>query len=141
MAGRGVVRIAAVAVALSAVCGAVPASALDLPIARCDPIDPAVCLQPWPNDFFTTPDATTDTGKRLNLDILGMPRNVEGKPIDPSEWNRNDGFSPGSEIVTKVPGLDNQQAFERTGAVPIDDMARAFDPGQPIVLINVRTRA
>src|SRR5206468_5575645 len=54
-----------------------------LPIARCDPIDPAVCLQPWPNDFFTVEDKTTDTGRRLNLDILGMPRNIAGKPIDP----------------------------------------------------------
>ena len=24
-----------------------------------------------------------------------MPRNVAGNPIDPTEWNRNDGFSPG----------------------------------------------
>jgi hypothetical protein len=142
MAGRGEVRIAAVAVALSAAFGAAPAGALDLPIARCDPIDPAVCLQPWPNDYFTVDETPNEPGGRhLNLDILAMPRNVEGKPIDPSEWNRNDGFSPGSEIVTKVPGLDNQQAFERTGAVPIDDMARAFEPDQPIVLINVRTRA
>ena len=44
-----------------------------------------------------------------------MPRNVAGKPIDPTEWNRNDGFTPGSPIKTLVPGLDNQAAFDRTG--------------------------
>ena len=33
---------------------------------RCDFLDPAVCLQPWPNDYFTVADATTDTGRRLN---------------------------------------------------------------------------
>ena len=27
--------------------------------AACDPLDPAVCLQPWPNDFFTVEDPTT----------------------------------------------------------------------------------
>jgi hypothetical protein len=31
-----------------------------------------------------------------------MPRNVAGVPIDPTEFNRNDGFSPGNLIVTKV---------------------------------------
>ena len=30
----------------------------------------------------------------------------EGKPIDPTEWNRNDGFSPGTMVLTFVPGLD-----------------------------------
>ena len=44
----------------------------------CDPLDPAVCLQPWPNDLFTVADSTTDTGKRLNLNLLGMPRNIAG---------------------------------------------------------------
>ena len=30
----------------------------------------------------------------LNLSVLGTPRNVAGKPIDPTDQNRNDGFSP-----------------------------------------------
>src|SRR5437773_1800823 len=72
----------------------------------CDPIDPTACLLPFPNDFFTVPDATTDTGLRVHLDAAGMPRNAQATPIDPSEWNRNDGFSPGAEIVTHVSGLD-----------------------------------
>ena len=28
---------------------------------RCDFLDPAVCLQPWPNDYFTVADPSTDT--------------------------------------------------------------------------------
>jgi hypothetical protein len=105
----------------------------------CDPLDPAVCLQPWPNDYFTTPDATTDTGRRLDLNPLAMPRNIAGNPIRPDEWNRNDGFSPGQKIVTKVPGLDNRTAFHRTRAVPITDVARTYDKNQPIVVINADT--
>ncbi len=61
-----------------------------------------------------------------------MPRNAAGVPIRPDEYNRNDGFSPGSPIHTFVPGLD----FERTGLVPITDMARAFDADQPAVVID-----
>src|SRR4051812_27187706 len=107
--------------------------------ASCDPIDPAACLYPWPNDHFTVADGSTDTGRRLTLGLTETPRNRLGKPIDPTEFNRNDGFSPGSLIVTKGPGLDNPAAFSRTGAVPIDDMGRSFDPDQPVVVIDART--
>ena len=108
--------------------------------APCDDLDPSVCLLPWPNDLFTKPDPTTDTGKRLDLGLDQMPRNAAGKPIDPTELNRNDGFSPGSLIVTRVPGLDSQAAFERTGLVPITNPKRSFDKDQPAVLIDATTR-
>jgi hypothetical protein len=108
---------------------------------RCDIIDPAVCLQPFPNDYFTVADSTTETGRRVELNLLSMPRNKAGKPIDPADIDRNDGFGPGSPIVTRVPGLDNAQAFQRTGAVPITDLARTYDLAQPVVVINTRTLA
>jgi hypothetical protein len=108
---------------------------------RCDFIDGAHCLFPFPNDHFTTPDPSTATGRRLDLSLLSMPTNRGGKPIDPSVINRNDGFSPGAKIVTRVPGLDSAAAFRRTGAVPITDMGRSFDADQPVVLIDARTRA
>ncbi|MEA2429464.1 MAG: hypothetical protein QOF37_3092 [Thermoleophilaceae bacterium] len=108
---------------------------------RCDWLDTAVCLQPWPNDYFTTSDATTATKLRLNLDIQSTPRNRAGKPIDPADYNRNDGFSPGTPIVTKIPGLDTKRAFDNSGIVPMTDMGRAFAPRQPLVVIDTRTRA
>src|SRR5262249_19531875 len=33
----------------------------------CDFLDPSVCLYPFPNDWFTVPDATTDTGRRVSF--------------------------------------------------------------------------
>src|SRR5919198_1685389 len=68
-----------------------------------------------------------------------MPANAEGKHIDPTDYNRADGYSPGQLIVTHVPGLDNQGAFNRTRAVPVTDMARTYDRNQPIVLLNADT--
>jgi hypothetical protein len=118
---------------------AAPAQA-QTPAVGCDPLDPAVCLQPWPNDYFTVPDASTDTGRRLDLNILAMPRNISSNPIRPDDWNRNDGFSPGQMITTKVPGLDTPAAFQNTGAVPITDMSRFLAPNQPVVVINAATR-
>ncbi|HEX8074945.1 MAG TPA: hypothetical protein VF545_08185, partial [Thermoleophilaceae bacterium] len=108
---------------------------------RCDWIDEADCMFPWPNDFFTTGDATTDTKRRLNLNLLSMPKNVEGKPIDPAPYNRNDGFSPGSLITTKVRGLETRGVFQRSGIVPIDDMGQAFRADQPVVVIDTKTAA
>jgi hypothetical protein len=139
---RSASRRVAAFVACVAVGGAVlfaqPAPA-EVEGPQCDPIDPAVCLQPFPNDYFTVSDPSTTTGRRLNLPLSGMPRNVAGKPIDPTDMNRSDGFSPGEAIVTRVPGLDNPQAFAKTGAVPVTDMARAMDPAQPIVVIDAQT--
>ena len=115
-----------------------PVSAAD-PLSNCDPLDPAACMLPFPNDFFTRADRSTPTGLRIDFRLADMPRNVAQKPIDPGPYNMNDGFSPGQEIVTHVPGLDSQKAFDATGAVPISDVARSFDPGQPVVVIDADT--
>jgi hypothetical protein len=127
------------ALVVAALCAGPAAAAPPVQIG-CDPIDPAVCLQPFPNDYFTVPDTSTDTGRRVNFDITAMPQNVEGKPIDPTDYNRADGFSPGNSIFTKIPGLDNATAFQKTGAVPITDIERYLDADQPLVVINADTR-
>jgi hypothetical protein len=106
---------------------------------RCDFLDPAICLQPWPNDYFTVPDQSTDTDRRINLHQDSMPANTKGVHIDPAEYNRNDGFSPGNTIIARIPGLDSPQALEATGAVPIDDIGAYDDPDQPVVVINAET--
>lgn len=101
----------------------------------CDPADTAACMLPFPNDWFTVPDRTTATGRRVNLSPLATPRAGGVLPADPKEWNRNDGFSPGSAMLTRVPGLD----LGRTGAAPITDMARSLAPDAPIVLMDATT--
>lgn len=106
-----------------------------LDAGRCDPLDSHHCMFPWPNDFFTVEDEATDTGRRVAISALAMPRNVLGKPIDPAEWNRNDGFSPGQKILARVPGLD----MARTGAVPLTDIGDSLRRDQPIVVIDADT--
>jgi hypothetical protein len=97
------------------------------------------CLFPFPSDHYTVPDSSTPTGMRVNLSDASTPANKDGVHINPAGINTSDGFSPGESIVTRVPGLDNPQAFQNTGAVPLTDMDRAFDPNQPIVLIDAST--
>ncbi|HEY7595439.1 MAG TPA: hypothetical protein VH969_19970 [Actinophytocola sp.] len=105
------------------------------PAPPCDPIVAADCLLPFPNDYFTVPDRSTPTGRRVNLTPEMMPRNTSGVPIDPAEWNRNDGFSPGSMIVTAVPGID----LTKTGAAQLTDIGRSLRPDAPIVLLDATT--
>jgi hypothetical protein len=98
----------------------------------CDFLDTAKCLYPFPNDYFTVRDRATDTDRRVQLSADAMPRNAAGVPIDPTEWNRNDGFSPGSAILTVVPGVD----LERTGAAPETDIGRSLRANAPVVLLD-----
>jgi hypothetical protein len=109
------------------------------PSKRCDFIDPTVCLYPWPNDVYTKRDRGTPTGRRLNLRRASMPRNKAGKPIDPTDMNRADGFSPGSMLITKVPGLDNPRAARRSALPPIGDLTKSLRRRSPVVVINART--
>ena len=105
---------------------------------RCDDLDETACLLPFPNDAFTGADPGTDTGRRINLSIASTPRNVAGVPVDPTEWNRNDGFSPGSMVLTHVPGID----LHETWGTPLDliqDLSMYARPDAPIVLIDATT--
>jgi hypothetical protein len=107
---------------------------IDLPLdpATCDPLGGARCLLPFPNDYYTVADGGTDTGRRLALARTATPANVDGVHIDPTELNRNDGFSPGSAIVLQLPGVD----LAASGAVPITDMGRYKEDDAPIVVID-----
>src|SRR5439155_8252458 len=107
--------------------------------AVCDPIDQSDCLVPWPNDYFTTADASTATGIRLNVSPLATPRNAAGTPIDPTDWNRLDGFSPGSQIVTHVAGMDNPQAFKNTNPPTNINIARSLRKTSPVIVLDATT--
>ena len=101
----------------------------------CDPVAPVGCLLPFPNNYFTVLDRRSATGLRVHLDAAAMPANALGVHIDPTEWNRQDGFSPGQPILVQVPGLD----ATRSRIAPVTDVGASLDADAPIVLINART--
>lgn len=110
------------------------------PAADCQPFSTTPCLLPFPNNLYTRSDHLTATGRRVHLPAAAMPVNKSGQRISVAEYDRNDGFSPGSAVIVHVPGLDNAQAFRRTGAVALTNMAGAFTPGQPVVIIDASNR-
>ena len=82
-------------------------------------IPPLVARMPFPNDWFTKDDPTSATGRRVDLTLPMMPRNVAGKPIEPQEWNRGDGFSAGAQILTLVPGMTKNSDLVPSGLPPV----------------------
>ncbi|CAN5520827.1 hypothetical protein BH10ACT11_BH10ACT11_01700 [soil metagenome] len=108
---------------------------------RCDFIDAAgqECLFPYPNDYYTRKDTSTDTGLRLNLSSESTPANTSGVHIDPADLNASDGFSPGAMVVLHVPGLDNPAAFQATNPVAITGQGAYKNPSTAVVLIDAAT--
>ncbi len=105
------------------------------PLAPCDPLGGAQCLLPFPNDYFTVPEAGTATGRRVRIERSSTPANAEGTHVDPTEINRNDGFSPGSALTVQIPGLD----LQASGAAPVTDIGASLNPNAPIVIVDTQT--
>ena len=138
-------RVALLAAVLTiAAFGAATSTAFAAPATHtCDSLDPHSCLLPWPNNHFTYPTNRTATGLRLNLFPYLMPKNKDGVAFDPAELNRSDGFSPGSTLMTFVPGLDLKRsgaAKQGLGIAPITDIGRYRDRRAAIVLLDAFTR-
>ena len=104
-------------------------------LVECTASTPRECLLPWPNDAFTVPDPSTPTGRRLSLTPAAVPRNVDGAPIDVSEQNRADGFSPHSVILVDLPGLDP----EASGIPGSTDIGASLAAQAPIIITDTVT--
>ena len=90
---------------------------------------------PWPNDRFTVADETTPTGRRLALPEVGAPVNSDGVPVDLTDQNRGDGFSPSSSILLSAPDVD----VAESGLAPSTDIGRSLADDAPIVLTDLDT--
>jgi hypothetical protein len=115
------------------------ASAAARPTADCQPYSGGACLFPFPDNRFTRADHASATGRRVHLPAAAMPVNTQGQQVKSGPWDRNDGFSPGSAILLHIPGLDNQKAMNRTGAVPLVNLSRTYAHRQPVLLIDEST--
>jgi hypothetical protein len=120
------------------VLAAAPAATAATPAADCQ-LYSEPCLLPFPNDLFTRDDPTSATGVRVDLPQDAMPSNTNSAQIDVAPYDRSDGFSPGSSIITRIPGLDNEAAFDRTNPVRLEDMSDTYAPNAPIVVIDAAT--
>ena len=132
---RRVVLVVAVAVLPTTL--ALPAGAQ---AAKCNGVPSRACVLPFPNDYAQTKhDSSTPTGRRVALRRSAMPANAGGSKVNPREWNRNDGFSPGQPIMVHLPFLKTQAQFRHSGIVPVNDLAKYRKRRQPLLLLDQRT--
>jgi hypothetical protein len=97
-------------------------------------------LVPFPNDAFTRSDRTSATGRRLAISSTCTPPNNRGRRMAMTDQNRLDGFSPGSQLILRPPGLNNDAAFRRSRLAPITDIAASLRSSAPIVILDAQTR-
>jgi hypothetical protein len=75
----------------------------------CENLSGVHCLLPFPSSRFLATDTSTTTGRRVALPVEAMPINAArptGVPVDPAIYNRFDGFSPATSIITAFTGGD-----------------------------------
>ncbi len=145
----GILLVLLAALALAAL----PAPATAKPKPQLPPVDTSkagtcdfiaqphgtLCMLPFPNDYFTRPDPSSPTGRRIDFENAGMPTNVLGQPIQAAPYNASDGFSQGATILLKVPGIETTADVRATGAVPINHIGRYRRPNAPVVVIDAET--
>jgi hypothetical protein len=100
----------------------------------CDGLQARHCYLPFPSDAYTISGATP-TGRRVAFREDQMPRNADGIKIDPTDWNRNDGFSPGTPIMVWVPQID----LAASSVAPITDIGHSLTDESAIVIIDAET--
>ncbi len=83
-------------------------SALESTPPGCEILTTRSCLLPFPSDAYTVEDASSGTGRLVDLPE-GLLANTAGETLDVTEWNLNDGFSPSTPILVHVPGIDPEQ--------------------------------
>jgi len=105
--------------------------------APCDPIDAGYCLFPFPNDYFSSGDVTSPTGRRLALASRALPvnENIPDGQLDPTRWNVLDGFSVGPVLIVHDAALD----LEMSGAPPLTDLAASLADDAPVLLLDATT--
>jgi len=103
------------------------------PRGDCDPLQPDLCALPFPSDFFLKDDASTATGRRVDFALNSLPGTRDDVPLDPTDWNRFDGFS----IDTPILAWFGDVSLD--GVIPHDDIAAYADADAMTVIVDTTT--
>lgn len=135
---------------------------LESPV-ECDPLAEGACMLPWPSDRYLAVKAANRTGYTLAYNQDAAWSNVYGFTVDFKPFNRGDGFSPSSQMLTlfSEPADLSDAAFwdsiERSEAADhptvlldvasgerlphwVENDARATDPDETVLFIRPLTR-
>jgi hypothetical protein len=110
-----------------------PAPEVSWPTLECDPLVPEYCAYPFPNNVFTSEDPETVTGRRVALTSAALPTHDNGSVVDPTPFNRADGWSPAQAPMTFLPGATGE------GLPTWLDIEASLAPDSPTVILDVET--
>lgn len=105
----------------------------------CEATNPRHCMLPWPSARWLEADGSTETGYRLEYDPAGIPLNQDDAPFDSTEYERRDGFSPASMMLTtfaQAPDWDATDGTPHEGMWDISTLATS-----PTMIIDLETGA
>ncbi len=101
----------------------------------CNPLGGDACLVPYPSSYFQVDDTTSATGVRNAVPAAAMPKNIDGRPINPANLNRLDGFSPATPIILYFP----DGGIDISGLATIHDFSPSLAADAPLAIFNMTT--
>jgi len=96
--------------------------------AECENINATHCLMPWPSDRYRGEDGM------LALEADAMPVNEFGTPVDPTVFDRFDGFSPAGSMITSFEGEVDPSGLNGELAI-----GESLDAGSTTVIVDAET--
>ena len=102
----------------------------------CDNLNPIHCMLPFPSDAFLIPDASTETGWRVNYANTTLPESGSMDNVNIPSINRLDGMSPSTQIMTAFSTIPNL-----TGVADQHTIASSLEDGHATILLNLDTGA
>ncbi|HEY4429360.1 MAG TPA: hypothetical protein VGN08_14255 [Solirubrobacteraceae bacterium] len=140
---KGRMSVVVIALAMSLTAGAPGDAAAELPTEpKCEFIaarGSSECMLPFPDDYYTKADPTSPTGRRIDFRELATPTNAASQHIEVAPYNAGDGFSPGSVIALKIPGIETKADVAAMHAAPINQIGHYNDANAPVVVIDTST--
>ena len=101
---------------------------------ECDNVNPHYCMLPWPSSRYLEADDTTATGWRVAYIEEAFTKNHMDQPFDVEPYNRLDGFSPASQMLTVF------DAPVKGDTLPFhDSYDLSLDPDCPTVVLDMET--
>lgn len=99
----------------------------------------ALCMLPFPDNYYTVEDPSSETGRRIAFQTEAMPANAYDQHIDAAPYNVSNGFSQGETILVKIPGIESVGDVKAMGATPINHLGRYTQRNTSIVVLDAET--
>ncbi len=103
------------------------------PRGDCNPVDGSHCLLPFPSNFFLEADTATGSGHRVSFGANSLPINDWEVPLDPTAWNRKDGFPTLGPLFAHFPGVSTDSLAGHR------DIGASLEAGAHTVILDAET--